>query len=68
MSVESINAKTITVLHMDDDAYVDDKGSNDGTAFGGPVFSNTSPAPILGTHSVDCDISDDRITTGNTGL
>ena len=68
MSIESINNKLITVLHMDNDGWVDDKGSNDGTAFGGPVFSDTSPAPILGTHSGDFDISDDYVQTGNTGL
>lgn len=68
MSIASINAKLVTVLHMDDDAWVDDKGNNDGTAFGGPVFSNTSPAPILGTHSGDFDPVDDIVRTGNTGL
>ena len=68
MSEASINAKTVTVLHMDDDAWVDDLGNNDGGPLGGPIFSNTSPAPILGSHSGDFDISDDRIVIGVTGL
>lgn len=68
MSIASINSKVITVHHMDDDGWVDDKGSNNGTPTGGPLFSNISPAPILGTHSGDFDISDDVVRTGNTGL
>ena len=68
MSIESINNKLISVLHMDDDAWVDEKGSNNGTPSGGPLFSNTSPAPILGSHSGDFDASDDKVSTGNTGL
>lgn len=53
---------------MDNDVWVDDKGSNNGTPSGGPLFSNTSPAPILGTHSGDFDDIDDFVSTGNTGL
>ncbi|MCK5612711.1 hypothetical protein KAR91_63145 [Candidatus Pacearchaeota archaeon] len=68
MSIESINSKLVSVLHMDDDAWVDDKGSNHGTPTGGPLFSNTSPAPLLGTQSGDFDASDDKVSTGNTGL
>ena len=68
MSIASINSKLVTVLHMDNDAWVDDKGSNDGTPSGGPIFSNTSPAPILGTYSGDFDVSDDFVSTGTTGL
>lgn len=68
MSIESINNKLVTVLHMDNDGWVDDKGSNDGTPSGGPLFSNTSPAPILGTYSGDFDFVDDRVSTGIVGL
>lgn len=68
MSAESINGKLVTVLHMDDDNWVDALGNNDGTDSGGPTFSNTSPAPILGTYSGDFDTIDDYVSTGNTGL
>lgn len=53
---------------MDNDGWVDAKGNNDGTDSGGPTFSNTSPAPILGTYSGDFDPIDDKVSTGNTGL
>ena len=68
MSIASINDKLVTVLHMDNDAWIDAKGNNDGTDSGGPTFSNTSPAPILGTYSGDFDTIDDYVNTGNTGL
>lgn len=69
MSITSINDKLVTVLHMDDDGWVDSKGSNDGIPEGSPspIFTNTSPAPILGTHSGDFTLAN-RVTTGNVGL
>jgi hypothetical protein len=67
MSIASLLAKAVSIYHMNNDAWVDALGNNDGTA-SGAIFSTTSPAPILGSHSGLFDSINDKVSTGNTGL